>query len=82
MCHYNNFIYRSLLKTAVIITPLLGCTWVIGLLAINEDTAVFAWAFTILNSLQVLHGTIQCFTCFGYFLHTGSVHLCFLCAEE
>ncbi|XP_065901690.1 adhesion G protein-coupled receptor E2-like [Dysidea avara] len=43
---------KSLLKTAVIITPILGCTWVIGLLAINENTAVFAWAFTILNSLQ------------------------------
>ena len=45
--------YRILLKAAVIIVPILGCTWVFGLLAINEDTVVFAWIFTILNSLQV-----------------------------
>jgi len=33
--------------------PLLGVTWVIGLLAVNNHTLVFAWIFTILNSLQV-----------------------------
>ena len=48
-CH----VYRTLLKAAVIILPILGCTWVFGLLAINEDTIAFAWIFTILNSLQV-----------------------------
>ena len=48
-CHF----YRTLLKAAVIILPILGCTWVFGLLAINEDTIAFAWIFTILNSLQV-----------------------------
>jgi len=41
------------MKTAVILVPLLGCTWLFGLLSINEDTVVFAWIFTILNSLQV-----------------------------
>ena len=33
--------------------PILGSTWVIGLFAINEHADVFAWIFTILNSLQV-----------------------------
>ena len=60
--HYSNVIVnltikfdRSLLKAAVIFVPLLGLTWVFGILAVNEDTAVFAWIFTVLNSLQVKH---------------------------
>ena len=37
----------------MILLPLLGLTWVFGLFAINENTAVFAWLFTITNSVQV-----------------------------
>ena len=48
-----NFMHRSLLKAAVIFVPLLGSTWVFGVLAVNENTVVFAWIFTVLNSLQV-----------------------------
>ena len=44
---------RVLVKAAVLLLPLLGLTWLFGLLAVNEDTVVFAWIFTILNSLQV-----------------------------
>jgi len=34
--------------------PLLGCTWIIGLLfLIDSDSEPLAWIFTILNSLQV-----------------------------
>ena len=44
---------RAILKATVILLPLLGLTWVFGLLAVNEDTTVFAWIFTVLNSLQV-----------------------------
>lgn len=47
------FKIRASLKAAVIVLPILGCTWIIGLLAINEKTAVFTWIFTILNSFQV-----------------------------
>ena len=43
---------RQILKAALILLPLLGLTWVFGLLAVNENTAVFAWLFTIFNSLQ------------------------------
>ena len=52
--------YRALVKAAAIILPLLGCTWVFGLLAVNEDTIAFAWIFTILNSLQVSQVTNKC----------------------
>ena len=41
------------MKGAVVLLPLLGVTWVFGLLAVNEDLIVFAWIFAILNSLQV-----------------------------
>ena len=46
-------IYRTVLKATVILLPLLGITWVFGLLAVNQESSVFAWIFTILNSLQV-----------------------------
>ena len=49
---------RNMLKAVIILLPLLGFTWIIGILAVNEDTQVFAWIFAILNSLQVayMHG--------------------------
>ena len=45
---------RELLKAAMFLLPLLGLTWLIGILAVNNETQVFAWIFAILNSLQVL----------------------------
>ena len=77
-------IYRALLKAAVIVIPLLGCTWIFGLLAINDNTVVFAWIFTIFNSLQVLlypvmvflfsHNTFQgLFIMFFYVLRNDKV---------
>ncbi|CAI8045632.1 Adhesion G protein-coupled receptor L3 [Geodia barretti] len=56
--------YWNILKATIILLPLLGMTWVFGLLAVNENTAVFAWLFTIFNSLQA-HGFV--------FLHILSV---------
>ena len=50
MSIYTN---RNLVTSAVILLPLLGITWIVGLFAVNENTLVFAYAFTILNSLQV-----------------------------
>ena len=46
-------IIRSTLKATVILLPLLGLTWVFGVLAIDSNTSVFAWLFTICNSSQV-----------------------------
>ena len=45
---------RRLLKAMIILLPLLGLTWIIGILAVNNDTQAFAWIFAILNSLQVI----------------------------
>ena len=47
------FMYRTLLRAALILLPLLGLTWLFGLLTLNENATVFAWLFTIFNSLQV-----------------------------
>ena len=44
---------RDSLKAVVVLLPLLGITWIIGILAVNENTQAFAWIFAILNSLQV-----------------------------
>ena len=48
------YVYRTMLKATVILLPLLGITWVFGILAVNQESSVFAWIFTIFNSLQVL----------------------------
>ena len=56
LSRYNNYLpptYRSVVRASVILLPLLGLTWVFGVFAINKNTEVFAWLFTIFNSLQV-----------------------------
>ncbi|XP_030839721.1 cadherin EGF LAG seven-pass G-type receptor 1-like [Strongylocentrotus purpuratus] len=39
-------------KGAIFLLPLLGLTWAFGLMAINSDTVIFQYLFTIFNSLQ------------------------------
>lgn len=48
------YISRSGVKGAMFLLPLLGLTWIFGLLAVNEDTIIFQYLFAIFNSLQVL----------------------------
>ena len=45
--------FSTIVKASVILLPLLGVTWVLGLFAVNQNTLLFAWLFTIFNSLQV-----------------------------
>ncbi|XP_064407206.1 adhesion G protein-coupled receptor L3-like isoform X3 [Halichondria panicea] len=47
-------LFSQLFKTTVILLPILGLTWVFGLLSVNSSTIVFAWLFSIFNSLQGL----------------------------
>ncbi|XP_064386127.1 sushi, von Willebrand factor type A, EGF and pentraxin domain-containing protein 1-like isoform X2 [Halichondria panicea] len=47
-------LFSQLFKASVILLPLLGLTWVFGLLSVNSSTIVFAWLFSIFNSLQGL----------------------------
>ena len=47
---------RSLFIASIILLPLLGLTWAFGILTINSNSTVFAWLFTIFNSLQVSNG--------------------------
>ena len=50
-----SFVDRAIITSAATLMPILGVTWVFGLLAINEETEVFAWIFTILNAFQVCY---------------------------
>ena len=74
-------INRALLKATIIVIPILGCTWVFGLLAVNEDTVVFAWIFTILNSLQVHIMIYYICACLYEKYLLGYVYHVFLCTE-
>ena len=70
-------IKRITVKATVILLPLLGMTWLFGLLAVNENTAVFAWIFTILNTLQVI---ILALLSLVYFVSlTGLFHILLSC---
>ena len=40
-------------KACVVLFPLLGMTWVFGILSVTEAGLAFQYIFTILNSLQV-----------------------------
>ena len=44
---------RTAVKSIFILLPLLGMTWILGFLSLDSNTTVFAWLFTIFNSLQV-----------------------------
>ena len=50
---YYCYTCRALLIAAFILLPLLGLTWMFGILTVNANSTVFAWLFTIFNSLQV-----------------------------
>ncbi|CAC5387265.1 ADGRD1 [Mytilus coruscus] len=43
---------RAGVKGALILVPLLGLTWMFGLMAVNEDFVIFQYLFAICNSLQ------------------------------
>ncbi|XP_065917797.1 latrophilin-like protein LAT-2 isoform X3 [Dysidea avara] len=45
-------IAKAMIMAAIFVTPILGLTWLFGLLVINEQTVVFAWIFLVFNSLQ------------------------------
>ncbi|XP_074606633.1 adhesion G protein-coupled receptor L3-like isoform X2 [Acropora palmata] len=45
---------RQAAKACVVLSPLLGMTWVFGILSVTNASLVFQYIFTILNSLQGL----------------------------
>ncbi|XP_030829514.1 adhesion G-protein coupled receptor D1-like [Strongylocentrotus purpuratus] len=46
---------KTTAKVLLVFTPVMGAPWVFGILAINEDTVIFDYLFTALNSFQILH---------------------------
>ncbi|XP_030844704.1 adhesion G-protein coupled receptor D1-like [Strongylocentrotus purpuratus] len=45
---------KTTAKVLLVFTPVMGAPWVFGILAINEDTVIFDYLFTALNSFQGL----------------------------
>ncbi|CAG5131574.1 unnamed protein product, partial [Candidula unifasciata] len=43
---------KSVVRTICVLSPLLGITWVFGVLSVSKDTVVFQYLFAIFNSLQ------------------------------
>ena len=46
---------RQAAKACVVLSPLLGMTWVFGILSVTNAGVVFQYIFTIVNSLQVTY---------------------------
>jgi hypothetical protein len=42
-------------KGVIFLLPILGLTWVFGVVAVNNTAVVFQYIFTIFNSFQVSH---------------------------
>ena len=45
--------WRRLFKATIILVPVMGFTWIIGLFAVGEEGKVFAYLFVIANAFQV-----------------------------
>jgi hypothetical protein len=45
--------FRTGVRSICILVPMLGVTWLFGLLSVNDDVIAFQYIFSILNSLQV-----------------------------
>lgn len=49
----NSILYRSGLRSLGTLLPVLGATWLFGILAVNKYADFFQYLFIIANSLQV-----------------------------
>ena len=49
----TTLIYRAGAKGAMFLLPLLGLSWIFGIMAVNKDLLVFEYLFAVFNSLQV-----------------------------
>jgi TctA family transporter len=54
----STWLCRALFVASVVLLPILGLTWVFGILTVNANSTIFAWLFTIFNSLQVSFNTV------------------------
>ena len=72
--------HRSLPKAMIILLPLLGATWIIGIFAVNNETQVFAWIFAILNSLQI--SVSYCLTSYIVDIILGCLHIYITCDKK
>ena len=72
--------YRSLLKAVILLLPLLGTTWIIGIFNVNNETLVFAWIFAILNCLQVSDVILLAITTICGYL--GCLHIYISCDKK
>lgn len=47
------FCFRLTVKAVAVLLPILGISWIFGVLAVNSHSLAFLYIFAIFNSLQV-----------------------------
>ena len=58
--------FRQGLRACAVLFPLLGMTWVFGILSVTDAGLVFQYIFTILNSLQVHNLSVHVLRILGF----------------
>lgn len=46
---------RLTTKAVAVLLPILGISWIFGVLAVNDHSLLFQYMFAVFNSLQVRH---------------------------
>ena len=64
---------RQGVKACAVLFPLLGLTWVFGILSVTDAGLVFQYIFTILNSLQVLQFFYSCYYTTSHFRESEKI---------
>lgn len=57
------FVLRLTVKAVAVLLPILGISWIFGVLAVNRNSLVFLYIFAVFNSLQVSSSLEGLFFC-------------------
>lgn len=57
--HVLVFSFRLTAKAVAVLLPILGSSWIFGVLAVNDHALVFQYMFAVFNSLQVSTWRVQ-----------------------
>ena len=55
----------------MVMIPVMGITWIFGVVSVNQETMVFQFIFAILNSFQVTSLFIKNYVYYSYFYHSS-----------
>jgi len=61
-------LFSATMWNILVLCPILGITWVFGVLSVNNDLVAFQYIFAVANSLQVSVSFFQLMTSLRFFV--------------